>query len=135
MQAGRGAFVFDQHAGLADLSLHSLKDLGDPRYFIRERATRVLAELDTLAQPALQDLLGKQPALEVRRRAEILLKQLQEPIHAADLLGPYRAIEVLEKIGTSEAQQFLQAMAQGARGHRLTEEARSTLDRMRGQRP
>src|SRR6266566_1530941 len=38
VQAGRGAFVFDQHAGLADLSLHSLKDLGDPRYpWLRRR--------------------------------------------------------------------------------------------------
>jgi WD40 repeat protein len=110
-----------------------LKDLADARYFIRERATRSLAQLDTLAQPALQAILTKQSPLEVRRRAEILLKQLQEPIQAADLLGPYRAIEVLEKIGTNEAKQFLQAMAQGAPGHRLTEEARTTLERLRTQ--
>jgi len=112
-----------------------LKDLGDSRYFIRERATRSLAELDTLAEPVLEDLLRKKPALEVRRRAEILLKQLHEPIQSADLLGPYRAMEVLEKIGNSEAQQFLQAMAQGAPGHRVTEEARKALGFLQTRRP
>jgi hypothetical protein len=41
-----------------------------------------------------------------------------------------RAVEVLERIGTAEARQVLQVIAQGAPGARLTREAQEALKRL-----
>jgi hypothetical protein len=43
-----------------------------------------------------------------------------------------RAVEVLEWLGTNEAEDVLRALSQGAEGSRLTEEARAALVRSNG---
>ncbi len=50
---------------------------------------------------------------------------------AGDRLREYRAIEVLERIGTPEAQKVLQTLADGAPGALTTETARGALERLK----
>jgi hypothetical protein len=41
-----------------------------------------------------------------------------------------RALEVLEQINTSQAQQILETLAKGAAGARVTQDAQATLQRL-----
>jgi hypothetical protein len=58
-----------------------------------------------------------------------LLNQLAGPTVTGEPLRTLRAIEVLEKIGTAEARQFLERLANGAPGDLITLEARAALGR------
>jgi hypothetical protein len=87
-----------------------VKDLDSDRYATRERATRELEKLGELAEPALRSALNRQPSLETRQRLESLLQKL-DPIHDPERLRSLRAIEVLEHIGSVEAQTLLQQLA------------------------
>jgi WD40 repeat protein len=106
-----------------------LADLGHEKFTVRDAATRELEKLGELAATALQEAAGKNPSLEVARR----LKQLQEKSRRGHLvpekLRSLRALLVLERIGTPEARQLLQALARGAPAARLTQDARAALER------
>jgi WD40 repeat protein len=107
-----------------------LADLQSNQYVVRQRATAELEQLDLQARPALEKALDAQPAVEARRRIEALLKKLEPPFSAPDRLRSIRAVEVLERIGSRDARLFLETLAAGGRGHRLTEDARAALDRL-----
>jgi hypothetical protein len=107
-----------------------LQDLGDERYAVRERATHRLEELGELAAPALRELLAGKPSVEARQRAERLLGRLGGPVSGPPVLAAYRGIEVLEHVATPEARRVLEALAGGAPGHRITQEARASLERL-----
>ena len=47
-----------------------------------------------------------------------------------ELLQMLRGVEVLERLGTREAAEALAALAKGAPGHRVTEDARDALARL-----
>jgi hypothetical protein len=66
----------------------------------------------------------------VRRRIERLLDRLKYPLTSGKTLRELRAVEVLEHIGTAQAKQVLQELAQGAPGSRLTDETRVSLERL-----
>jgi hypothetical protein len=91
-----------------------IADLDDNRFQVRENATRELEQLGPLAESALEQALAGQPSVEVRRRVERLLAALQERGLTPHQLRVGRAIEVLEHIGTPEAQEVLRALARGA---------------------
>jgi hypothetical protein len=59
-----------------------------------------------------------------------LLEKLDQWILSGDTLRTWRALEVLEQVGTPEARQVLEKLAQGAPGTRPTEEARAALQRL-----
>jgi hypothetical protein len=48
----------------------------------------------------------------------------------AEALRAIRAVEVLEQLGTPEARQVLQNLADGAPGHKLTRHAEAALKRL-----
>jgi len=104
--------------------------LDDGRFDVRRKATEDLEELGGLAEPALRKRLAEEPAPEVRRRAEGLLKKLESPVTSAGRLRVLRAVEVLEHIGTPEARKVLQSLSQGMLGTDLTEGARAALERL-----
>jgi hypothetical protein len=58
------------------------------------------------------------------------LKRSGEFALSADQLRSWRAVEVLEHLGTPEARQVLEELAQGAPGARPTEDARTALQRL-----
>jgi WD40 repeat protein len=107
-----------------------IADLDSKQYPVRQRATRALAGFEELARPALRQALAAKPPLETRRRIERLLQRPRGLIQSAERLGPWRALEVLEQIGTPAARQVLEQMARGTPEARLTQEARESLRRL-----
>jgi predicted NACHT family NTPase len=100
-------------------------DLGDEEFAVRQKATEDLIKVGSLAEPGLREALQGSPSLEVRRRLEGLLDRL-----AKEQLREVRALEVLEYLGTPEAQQLLTRLAEGAPEARLTREAKAALKRL-----
>lgn len=105
-----------------------ITDLEDDCFPVREQAYRRLEALGEAARPALQRALAGKPSPEVKRRVEMLLGQLEGPPSPGQLRC-LRAVEVLECVGTAEAQQVLQKLAGGAPGAVETEDARAALQR------
>jgi hypothetical protein len=105
-------------------------DLDHDEFMVREEASRELEKLGKLADPALRKTFKDPPSLEVRRRVERLLEKLDGPLLAPDLVRLVRSLEVLEHIGSSEAQKTLQSLARGAPDAWLTQEAKASLERL-----
>jgi RNA polymerase sigma factor (sigma-70 family) len=106
-----------------------IADLDDPQYAIRQRAYRQLEQRGAEIEPLLVRALGGKPSPEIRRRLEALLDQPQI-IRPGEWLRGLRSIQVLERIGSPEAQAVLKGLAGGAPQALLTEHARATLDRL-----
>jgi hypothetical protein len=81
-----------------------------------------LRRLGERAEPGLREALKGKPTLETRKRVEQLLEGIR--------LRCLRAVEVLEHIGTPDAQQVLKTLASGTPPARLTREAKASLERL-----
>jgi WD40 repeat protein len=103
-----------------------LADLDSDDFNVREKADKELAGQGDLVEAGLCKTLDERPSPEVRRRVEHLLEKLAAPRQ----LQEYRAIEVLERIGTSEAEKVLKEVAAGAPAARMTREAKVSLERL-----
>jgi RNA polymerase sigma factor (sigma-70 family) len=106
-----------------------VRELDADDFGVREKARQELERLGEAARGALQrerERVGV--SLEVRRRLDSLLEQLQVP--SGDSLGELRALEVLERMATPEAVRLLQAVALGTSEARLTKEAQASLERL-----
>lgn len=97
----------------------------------RNGATEELTRLGDLAVPALQKVVAGQETLETRRRVEALLLRLTTGGLLPEPMRVVRAVEVLERVGTPEARQALQSLANGAPAALVTREAQAALDRSR----
>jgi hypothetical protein len=105
-------------------------ELGHERYAVRQKATRELEALGEVADAALRGALDANLPLEVRRRVEQLLDKVDGPVTLPDQLRALRAVELLERVGDSEARQVLETLAGGEPGARLTRDARAALARL-----
>jgi len=111
---------------LVDLDSHDFK-------------TRSLAQadLERFPQLVLSDLkaaLSGKGSLERQRRLQLLLAQAERaarPFGTPDRLREWRALEVLERIGSPGAVELLQALATGTRSSSRTVHAAEILARMR----
>jgi hypothetical protein len=121
--------------GVAERVRKLIANLDDDDFRVREAASQELTKAGSAAVPALRAALEAQPSLEVRRRVEALLEAVG-PQRAEGLTGEQlrtiRAVQVLEQVGTPEAQEILRAVAKGPQD-RPAREARAALDRL--QRP
>jgi hypothetical protein len=82
------------------------------------------------AAAALTEALNAKPSLEKRRRIEQLLTgPRREP--TAQELRQLRSVEVLEHADSSETQDVLKSLAQGAPEARLTKNANAVLERLK----
>ena len=61
---------------------------------------------------------------------EELLEKIEGPLTDPEQLRAYRAIEVLEHIGSSESREVLKSVSKGAPEARLTQEAMASLKRL-----
>ena len=111
-----------------------LADLDSEKFAVRNRAMEELTKLGEPAVPALNQLLGGQPTLEVRRRAEEVLDRLTGRTLTGEQLRTVRAVEVLEQLGTPEAKRVLETLARGAAGALPTREAQAALGRLNASR-
>src|SRR5207249_4252058 len=90
-----------------------ITDLDSNQFNVREKASQELEKVGEPAEPALRKALEAHSSPEVRRRVDQLLEKL-ELAQSPQRLQRLRAIEVLEHIGTPEAQAVLKALAKGA---------------------
>jgi WD40 repeat protein len=107
-----------------------LAELDNPRARLRESASRQLEALEDRAGPALRRALKEAGSLEFRRRVELLLAKLDEPVQLPEMRRALRATEALEHMATPEARALLRELAGGAAEARLTREARAALGRL-----
>ncbi len=105
-----------------------IAELDSDDFAIRDRASRRLEVMGDLAEPALRQALQAPPSLEMRKRLETLLDL------ATGLSPRYcqamRALTILEQLGSSEARQVLEAVAQGVPAARVTATAQACLRRL-----
>ena len=107
-----------------------ITDLDDDSFEVREKATSQLEKLGVIAEPALRAKLAEQPSAEVRLRAERILGEVPRSNKASGILQATRAITTLEYVGTPEARQLLQSIAQMKPKDWLSEEANASLKRL-----
>jgi WD40 repeat protein len=110
-----------------------IDELGSDVYKVRQKANAELLKMGERAVPAIDKALAKQPALETKTRLEQVRAKLTAVVLTDDKLRTYRAVEVLERIGTPEARQVLQTLADGAPGAFSTTTAQAALDRLKKQ--
>jgi hypothetical protein len=104
--------------------------LDSAKFAVRQKATSDLVKMGPLAEPLLRRMLEGNPTLELRRRVEALLAPLDDPVRGKERLRTVRALEVLERIGSSEARDLLQSLAEGAPGAWLTRQAQAAVKRL-----
>jgi RNA polymerase sigma factor (sigma-70 family) len=108
-----------------------IAQLGHDDFARREEAARELKKLGEAAESALRAVEERPPSLEVRRRVQNLLASPPPwTPQDAESLRRYRAIRVLEQIGSPAAGMLLEKLAQGAAvapETRLAGEARKRL--------
>jgi WD40 repeat protein len=106
-----------------------LDALNSDDFATRERASRALERRRVEAEPLLEQALRNKPAPEVRRRLENILDR-PRGLRSQDLLRQFRAVQVLERLGTPEALDLCKTLANGVADAPLTREARATLQRL-----
>jgi hypothetical protein len=108
-----------------------IADLASAKFAVRQAATKELEKAGRHDQvkALMQKALGGKMSLEARRRLEQVMNDLPDILDSSTL-RIVRAVMVLEKINSPEAQGILSALAKGAPGARETEEAQAALDRL-----
>ncbi len=107
-----------------------LADLDSERFEVRQKVMEELKQLGERAEPGLREALQDKLPLEARKRVEELLEGVAASATDPQRLRDLRAVEALEHIGTPEARQVLQTLADGAPTARLTREAKASLQRI-----
>ncbi len=105
-------------------------ELASDEFKVRDRAEHELEELGEGVLAELRSALAGATDLEARRRLDRLIERLDPPVPPTRLLQALRAIEILELMGTKEARQLLQGLAEGGDEARVTREARASLQRL-----
>jgi hypothetical protein len=108
-----------------------LRDLDNPKFAERDRATRELEESGGRVAAALEQFLTAEPSAEARDRAERILAKVRGREATGGTAQSLRALEILEWVGTAEARGLVEKLAKGADGASLTEEAKRSLKRWR----
>jgi hypothetical protein len=110
--------------------LRLVADLDSDQFAVREKAMRELESLGEEAIPVLRETVAGQSSAEVRRRAEELLDKAAQPFRSGEQLQQRRAVEILERIGSPEAQEVLRNLAKGRAESWLTQAAKGSLERL-----
>ncbi len=107
-----------------------IEQLGSDAFTFRTNATDKLKALGDEVEDALRLALKKNPDAESHHRLERLLKELMHPVLTPDQVREVRAIEVLERIGNTQAREVLNKLAKGGRTTRRALEAQAALERL-----
>jgi hypothetical protein len=109
--------------------IHSLiADMENPKSAIREAASRKLIDLGDQAEPLLLKALDGKPSPDLRARINARLAAPR--VLGTNELRSIRAISVLERIGSPEAQTILENLATGAPTVLETRFAKAALGRL-----
>jgi hypothetical protein len=107
-----------------------IAELDSDQFAVRQKARKELQQSGEQAESALREALQGKLSLEARKRIEELLDKVKPLADSPEGLRSLRAVEVLEHLGTSEAREVLQTLANGASHARLTREAKASLERL-----
>ncbi|HWY86853.1 MAG TPA: hypothetical protein VNX28_09020, partial [Gemmataceae bacterium] len=107
-----------------------ISQLDNEQFKVRQKASADLLHIGERAIAALDKALAGTPTLETSRRLQDLRKRAGGLILKGDSLQAFRAVEVLERIGTPKAREVLQILADGATGAQVTTQAREALGRL-----
>ena len=105
-----------------------LVQLDAPAFAVRESASESLKAKGIGFVAELQAAIQTTPSLEVKSRLETLVEHLMKP--PLPNVWEARAIELLERIGTADAQTLLAKIAAGEPTHALTQDAAASLKRL-----
>jgi len=106
-------------------------DLDDEDFPVRAAAVKELHLIGAESLVHLRKVVDKSPSAEVRNLAKEVITRIEMSPPTPEDLRALRAIEVLENLGTSEAQAVLKKWASGPEGHRLATEANAALTRLK----
>ncbi len=112
-----------------------LVDLEADRFAVRDAATKQLEKIGAPALPAIEKALRAKPSADLldrleKHRAIIERTDPDEATWRQDL-RPLRALEALERIGSTEARAVVKMVATGADGAKPTRAARQALERLK----
>jgi hypothetical protein len=113
-----------------DAVRRSVADLDAASFAVRRKAVAHLRNLGLAAAPVLRQASQRDLPLEVRRRVEQLLEDLRNRPVSGEWLRTLRALAVLEHAHTPEAHRVLRALAGGAPGAWLTDQAEAVCARL-----
>jgi WD40 repeat protein len=108
-----------------------IADLGSSNFAKRAQAQAALRKIGDAVLPALRAARAKSSSLEQHLRLEKLVQELGSSVLTGDRLRSLRALEVLERIATADAQRLLTNLAQSPTVSRFTETARESLKRLK----
>src|SRR5262249_2046521 len=108
-----------------------IADLDAETFQERDKAEDELRTLGDRAEVLLHETLQKQPSPEMKSRLERLIEAIEQGTPSGQILREIRAVEILERIGTSGARSLLEKLALGAPTARLTREAKAAVFRLR----
>jgi RNA polymerase sigma factor (sigma-70 family) len=103
--------------------------LDDAQFNVRDKAAAELYKIGDAIIPSLDNALRGSLTLENKRRMVEMRSRLTSKILKGDRLRAFRAVEVLERIGTPESRRVLEELAAGAPGTLLTTSAQAALKR------
>lgn len=106
------------------------RDLSNANFAVRQQAMAALERCAEQVAHLAEQALKNPRDLEEKRRLELLLEKLDDPFSDPNRLRIHRSLILLERIGTPEARQLLEELAQGAPAALLTTEARYSLQRV-----
>jgi WD40 repeat protein len=111
-----------------------IKDLDNDDFDTRDKASAELEKLGEAAEPVIRDAYKERQSAEAHLRLEVLLSKLDGSTPSASNLRIVRSLEVLERLGSKEAQNTLHALAKGNAESRLGKEAKAVLERLEKKR-
>jgi hypothetical protein len=115
-------------AGDAPRLAQLVADVQSPNAGVRRKAMTALRKEGEAALGALTELSEEQ---RQNRAVMVLLVKLDAQFATPDRQRALQTVDVLEQIGTPEARQFLEKLAKGAPGTRLTKAAKTALERLK----
>jgi hypothetical protein len=104
--------------------------LDDRRFAVRDNAARALVKLGPAARPALRRALDAPGSQQQRRLLQQVLDDVAAELPDGPELQALRAVEVLERIGSAQAEELLTKLSAGAAEAPRTEAARAALRRL-----
>jgi RNA polymerase sigma factor (sigma-70 family) len=117
-----------------------LTDLDDDDFQVRSQAHKELAEMAEAAEPFSRKALKEKPSAEARRQMEDLLGRIEDECKetggvSSKVLRLRRAVEALERIGTTAARQVLQKAVERPPNPDIGADAKAALSRLNAQHP
>lgn len=101
--------------------------LDAPGFDQREQAMKELAAMGRMAEESLRKAIGQNPTIETERRLKALLLRFAEDKLLPEELRQMRAVRVLHRIGSRDAVELLQMLANGGPWSRQTQAAQAAL--------